>query len=66
MATRVKVKDKEVAIKRLDQEPENETIVEVLDLNGAVAETHRLANGGDITLVIMETHSITIREAERA
>ena len=66
MATKVKATGREVTVKRMDQEPENETIVEVLDAEGAVAETHKLENGGEVSLVFMETHSVVIREAKRA
>lgn len=76
MATKVKVKPKakpkpkakaiakgrEVEVQRMDQEPEMVTVVEVLDLDGEVAETHRLEGGESVALVFMPTHSVSIKE----
>lgn len=65
-AGKIIVEEAEVTARRMDQDPERETIVEILDSKNKVADTIRLSNGEDATFVVMETHSIKIRESDSA
>ena len=64
MATKVKAKGRELTVERKQQDDGMETVVEIVDAGGEVAEVHRLAGGKDITFVFMPSHSVRISERE--